>query len=134
MTRVNLISPVCLYDQHIIAEWREIPRIPNAVRKLLLTKGTYDILKEIPQHYTLGKGHVKHFYNKLQFIKNRHELLKEEGRNRGLNLESITINLEGIPEIFKNDFFPQEKDVILNLQRITEKINLKPKFYKHYRK
>lgn len=134
MTRVNLISPFCLYDQHLLAEWREIPRIPNAVRKLLLTKGTFDILKDIPQDYTLGKGHVKFFYNKLNFIETRHLQLKEEGRKRGLNLDSIIIDLNGIPEMLKKNFEPSKKDIILNLSRVQEKINLKPEFYKYYRK
>lgn len=134
MTRVNLISPFCLYDQHLLAEWREIPRIPNAVRKLLLTKGTFDILKDIPQDYTLGKGHVKFFYNKLNFIETRHLQLKEEGRKRGLNLDSIIIDLNGIPEMLKKNFEPSRKDIILNLSRVQEKINLKPEFYKYYRK
>lgn len=97
------------------------------------TKGTFDILKNIPNDYTLGTGHVKFFYNKLQFIKDRHESLKTEGLRRGLNLTSITINLEGIPEIFKKDFVPDEKDVILNLSRIKEKIELKPNFYKYHK-
>jgi len=82
VTRVNLISPICLYDQHLIAEYREIPRIPNAVRKLLETKGSFDILQTLPDSYVLGKGHVKFFYDKLQFIKNRHDSLKGEGKRR----------------------------------------------------
>lgn len=133
MTRVNVISPICLYDQHLLAEWREIPRIPNTIRKLLKSKSSFDILKTVPSDYVLGTNHVRFFYNKLQFIKNRHESLKVEGRKRGLNLESICINLEGIPEIFKKDFVPSEKDVILNLSRITDKISQKPNFYKHYK-
>ena len=132
MTRVNLISPICLYDQHLIAEWREIPRIPNAVRKLLQNKGSFDIIKTIPDDYVLGTNHVRFFYDKLGFIKKRHELLKQEGKNRGFNLDSITIDLEGIPEMFKKDFVILKKSVTLNLERISEKIIQKPHFYKHY--
>lgn len=133
MTRVNLIPPVCLYDQHLLAEWREIPRIPNAVRKMLQTKGSFEILKDLPIDYTLGTGHVKFFYDKLEFIKNRHDALKEEGFKRGLKLDSITINLEDIPNIFKKDFVPSRNNIILNLSRIEEKISKKPEFYKYYK-
>ena len=133
MTRVNLISPICLYDQHLIAEYREIPRIPNAVRKLLETKGSFDILKSLPESYVLGTGHVKFFYDKLQYIKNRHDSLKVEGKRRGFNLDLITINLDGIPELFKKDFVSKTKDVILNLKRIEDKILEKPNFYKYWR-
>jgi len=133
VTRVNLISPICLYDQHLIAEYREIPRIPNAVRKLLETKGSFDILKSLPESYVLGTGHVKFFYDKLQYIKNRHDSLKVEGKRRGFNLDLITINLDGIPELFKKDFVSKTKDVILNLKRIEDKILEKPNFYKYWR-
>jgi deoxyribonuclease (pyrimidine dimer) len=131
MTRVNLISPICLYDHHLLAEYREIPRIPNAVRKLLENKGSFDILKGIPSDYVLGTGHVKFFYDKLQFIKKRHDSLKAEGLARNMNLSLITINLDGIPDFFKKDFVPSEKNVMLNILRIQERIQEKPNFYKY---
>lgn len=133
MTRVNLIPPICLYDQHLIAEWREIPRIPNLVKKLLETKGTFAILKGLPEDYTLGKNHVRFFYDKLQFIKDRHDDLKLEGKRRGINLDSITIDLEEFPKFFKNNFEPSKKDVRLSMSRIKEKIDLKPSFYKYHK-
>lgn len=33
MTRINLIAPAELCDQHLLAEHRELTRIPNAVAK-----------------------------------------------------------------------------------------------------
>jgi len=33
MTRINLVPPEELCDQHLLAELRELPRIPNAVLK-----------------------------------------------------------------------------------------------------
>ncbi len=97
------------------------------------TKGSFDILKSLPEFYVLGTGHVKFFYDKLQYIKNRHDSLKVEGKRRGFNLDLITINLDGIPELFKKDFVPKTKDVILNLKRIEDKILEKPNFYKYWR-
>gem|GEM_PF-2001583 len=35
MTRINLVSPSVLADQHLIAEWRELPRIFGSVKKKL---------------------------------------------------------------------------------------------------
>lgn len=131
MTRVNLISPMCLYDQHLIAEWREIPRIVSLVKKLLQTKGSYDILKDVPVEYVLGKGHVNFFKDKLLFIKIRHDALKAEGARRGMNLESITISLEGVPSIFLNDYKCSEVAMKLNIHRLEDKIKTKPKFYKY---
>lgn len=133
MTRVNVISPLCLYDQHLVAEYREISRIPSAIIKLLKTKGTYDILKDLPLEYTFGAGHVRFFYDKLLYIKNRHDSLKEEGILRGITLTSITIDLSGIPKPFLNDYSPTEEAIGLNLERIKAKIDMKPTFYRYYR-
>lgn len=133
MTRVNVVNPMCLYDQHLVAEYREISRIPSAIIKQLKTKGTFDILSDIPSTYTFGKGHVKFFYDKLLFIKKRHDALKEEGRKRGMSLDTITIDLAGIPKPFLNDYTPDSYAINTNLKRINEKISLKPGFYRYYK-
>ncbi len=59
MTRINLVPPEELCDQHLLAEHRELTRIPNAV-----AKGKYH-LKGQPAEYKLGEGHVRFFFNKL---------------------------------------------------------------------
>ncbi len=64
MTRINLIPPTELCDQHLLAEHRELTRIPNAV-----AKGKFH-LKGQPEEYKLGEGHVRFFFNKMTFLKN----------------------------------------------------------------
>lgn len=64
MTRINLVPPAELCDQHLLAEHRELTRIPNAV-----AKGKYH-LKGQPAEYKLGEGHVRFFFNKMAFLKN----------------------------------------------------------------
>ena len=60
MTRINAgILPKDLTSKHLIAEHREIKRIPNCVGK-----GKYN-MDNIPDKFKLGTGHVKFFYNKL---------------------------------------------------------------------
>ena len=45
MTRINLVPPEELCDQHLLAEHRELTRIPNAVAKgKYHLKGQYDRL------------------------------------------------------------------------------------------
>ena len=57
MTRINAGIPVeTLHDKHLIAEHREIKRIPNCI-----AKGRYS-LKDKPSKFVLGTGHVKFFY------------------------------------------------------------------------
>ena len=56
MTRINAgIPPVELTDKHLIAEHREIKRIPN-----LISKGKYNMNGQ-PSEFKLGIGHVKFF-------------------------------------------------------------------------
>ena len=53
MTRINCGIPVEeLTNKHLIAEHREIKRLPNCV-----VKGRYN-LKGQPKLFTLGTGHV----------------------------------------------------------------------------
>jgi deoxyribonuclease (pyrimidine dimer) len=79
MTRINAnIDPVDLCDQHLLAEYREILRIPNFILGGCMTlqgKNYYGMKKlpkididNIPESYKLGPGHVKFFYNKVRFL------------------------------------------------------------------
>jgi deoxyribonuclease (pyrimidine dimer) len=61
MTRVNVIPVQELTKQHLVAEYREIMRVPGALKKSLQRKKPF-CNSEIPENYVLGKGHVKFFY------------------------------------------------------------------------
>ena len=66
MTRINAGIPVQqLNGKHLIAEHREIKRVPNLVR-YNIEKG--NPISGIPPKFTLGKGHVKFFYDKLVIL------------------------------------------------------------------
>jgi deoxyribonuclease (pyrimidine dimer) len=124
MVRINLINPGKLADQHIIAEYNEILMLLGYVRR-------YPEPKNIPEKYTLGKGHIKFFKNKLQYLKNRHELLKIEMKKRGF-ATNITINLSEFNVKLINDWKPNNKDKKIIKKRLIEKFNLKPNYYKYY--
>ena len=73
MTRINCgIPPAELVDKHLIAEHREIKRIPNCIKK-----GRYNLTGQ-PDKFTLGTGHVKFFYDKLGYLKRRYESIYKE--------------------------------------------------------
>ena len=57
MTRINTIPPQELCDKHLMAEIREITRIPNTI------KTGKAIIANIPDTFRLGSGHVKFFYD-----------------------------------------------------------------------
>ncbi|MFZ7108876.1 pyrimidine dimer DNA glycosylase/endonuclease V [Avibacterium avium] len=112
MTRINVVPPQELCDQHLLAEHRELTRIPNAV-----AKGKYN-LAGLPADYKLGEGHVRFFFNKLQFLKNRYDLLHQECKARGFNVQYFwPENLPQDPSLWQ-DYQPTENALTLNRERI----------------
>ena len=84
MTRINAnVNPKQLTDQHLLAEIRELARIPNNVKKKIRENKKID---NIPIEFCLGQGHVKFFYNKMEFLKDRYLKLHEEAKNRGFSI------------------------------------------------
>jgi len=128
MTRINLVPPRELCDKHLIAEWRELVRIPRN-----LIKGKCKI-ESIPEQYTLGEGHVKFFYNKLAFLKTRYNALFMECKRRGFNVHYFFPNQKDLsilpPELF-GCYEPTEQALELNRHRIAERMPRNAKFTKH---
>jgi deoxyribonuclease (pyrimidine dimer) len=117
MTRINVsINPKKLTDRHLIAEHREIKRIPNMVKS-----GRAKII-DIPKKFSLGKGHVKFFYNKLGYLKDRYEDLYKECKYRGFNVMYYGSAWDNIPNHLMNNYIPIEEDRIIIEQRIAEKL------------
>ena len=105
MTRINaFIKPADLTDKQLIAEHREIKRIPN-----MINSGKAKI-ENIPENFTLGKGHVKFFYNKLLYLHKRYQKIYKECKKRGFNVtdysEAFMINDEQLGLQIINDWDP----------------------------
>tara|TARA_R110000868_G_scaffold307378_3_gene568867 strand:+ start:5220 stop:5618 length:399 start_codon:yes stop_codon:yes gene_type:complete len=77
MTRINLIPPQELTRQHLVAEYRELPRT------FALIKNWQKRPTTLPEQFTMGTGHVRFFYNKASFLVNRQRKLIEEMLSRG---------------------------------------------------
>lgn len=123
MTRINVgVKPQELNGRHLIAEHREIKRIPNLVKYYVEDGIVYD-LPNIPDKFTLGKGHVTFFYNKLGYLLNRYKSIYEECLNRGYNVTNYENAWEGIPLELMNDYIPSEEDRTLIINRINERLN-----------
>lgn len=121
MVRINIIDPKKLSDQHLIAEYNEILMLIGHIRKHPKTDS-------IPDSYCLGKGHIKFFKNKLNYINKRHNLLKTEMKRRGFNPQ-VSIDFKGISTSSMKDWTPEKDDFMIIKTRIMEKINKKPEFY-----
>lgn len=121
MTRINVVPPQELSNLHLLAEYREITRIPNNIRKSLSRKGKSFDMSEIPPEYVLGTGHVKFFYDKGLFLSSRYEKILEEMISRGFNPKFRDSSIFFVDERFYKDYTPTEKAIELNRQRIKER-------------
>lgn len=118
MTRINAgVNPIELTDRHLLAEAREIKRVPNCV-----SRGRYN-LKNTPKEFTLGKGHVSFFYNKLKYLKNRYEDLYKECKSRGFNVSYWGNAWDDVPQELMNDYIPTDRDREIIRQRIKERLD-----------
>lgn len=133
MTRINAdIDPRTLKRAHLIAEIREITMIPAALRKSLRTRNTEEVLKGIPKEFTLGKGHVSFFYNKIKFLVLRFNSLATEMERRGYNPDrSRVAAFDGFDNIWFNDWEASEKANAIVQDRINQRIMQKPHLYKN---
>lgn len=117
MTRINLGIPVKeLTNKHLIAEHREIKRIPNAI-----VKGRVN-LKKIPLKFSLGTGHVSYFYNKQKYLRDRYRELYNECITRGFNVQNYEGSWDNVPIELMNDYTPTEYDVQIIRERIADRL------------
>jgi hypothetical protein len=118
MTRINVgVEPAELTNKHLIAEHREIKRIPNCIKK-----GRYS-LKGKPDKFTLGTGHVKFFYDKLEYLHNRYINLYFECLNRGFNVSDYSEAFEGLPSELYNNYEEKLEDRLIIQNRIKERLS-----------
>ena len=116
MTRINVgILPRELPDKLLLAEHREIKRIPNVIKS-----GRFSLVGQ-PDRFTLGKGHVKFFYSRLRFLQNRYNSLYAECIARSFNVQDYSSAWSGVPEHLYMDYEATEEDRSLIVERIISK-------------
>lgn len=117
MTRINVgIPPRSLTQKHLLSEHREIKRIPNVV-----SSGKAN-LDKLPNKFTLGAGHVRFFYNKLGYLRDRYAELHAECISRGYNVQDYIGAWNGIPSHLMGDYEPSVEDIKLVEDRINERL------------
>jgi deoxyribonuclease (pyrimidine dimer) len=131
MTRINIVEPSELTDQHLIAEYREITMVPGSLKRTLVSKIGYKESK-VPKKYTLNTGHVYFFYNKGKYLYKRYREIVIEMKLRGFNPDR---NRKFPRDIFidnnlYNDWMPTMEDYKIIRQRIAERIASKPEWYR----
>ncbi len=134
MTRVNLVPPEELTDQHLFSEFRELKMIPKSLRRSIAARGIDGIPLMVPKSFTLNAGHVSFFYNKGLYLRKRYELLKAELLHRGfdINVES-PLDPDAMYAAYPhldNDYTPTAEALVIIRERIAERIATRPHWYR----
>jgi len=118
MTRINCVPPQELSRQHLLAEWKELPRV------FTLASKAYAAGRKVraPERYTLGAGHVKFFYKRLTFCTQRFYQLRGEMLRRGYKVGYDTPPATGILERdWWGHWVPDGDAIAINRARIAER-------------
>ena len=121
MTRINCVPPQELSRQHLLAEYRELPRV------FALAFKAYSARRKIvaPSAYTLGAGHVKFFYRRLGWCLDRFLALRREMLARGYKPQYVQPPPVDLPPEWWQDWEPDAAALELNRQRILERTTQK---------
>ncbi len=119
MTRINVIPPELLTDQHVLAEYRELPRIFRLAR----------LNAKRPTRYVLGTGHALFFYPLTAWLSRRQAALIAECEARGFEIQYRTPPAP-IPGL-DGDWEPDADAVALCLSRLRERLHEKPHLYRY---
>jgi hypothetical protein len=129
MTRINSAIPVQhLTDEHLLAEHREIKRLPYCLERSLKSRSK----RRMPSEFCLGTGHVLFFLDKMKFVSRRYKELYAECCKRGFTVTDYSSNFERISLEYLNDYEPTNNERELLIKRITERQNNSPKSSWHY--
>ncbi len=131
MTRINLQPPIMLTDQHLIAEKKEINQLAGQLRKSMLSKNYK--YNDIPSTYRLGTGHVKFWYTRGKFIRERYRIIYEECIRRGFSVvDDFHDYWLDLGPKYNIPFTPTDIEFRTSYERIRSKILNKPSFYRYY--
>ncbi|MFW7341668.1 pyrimidine dimer DNA glycosylase/endonuclease V [Pollutimonas sp. H1-120] len=123
MTRINCVPVDELSGPHLVAEYRELPRVFALAKKAAKRANLNQ-----PDSYTLGKGHLLFFYTRLAYLTRRHGELISEMKRRGYKPSFSGLRRQDFPDIpdqFWSDWQPTPQALRLNRQRIKERSGVK---------
>lgn len=125
MTRINVVPVETLTQQHLVAEYRELPRIFALAHKASVSPKPWQ--HKQPKEYTLGTGHVIFFYDKLGWLNERHQQLVQEMLKRGYK-PSFTAWLSDeweskIPPAYWRSYIPTPEAIAINVERINKRLS-----------
>lgn len=137
MTRINLVPPSELMDQHLFAEFREIKMVPASLQRSILARGVTGVLARIPKEFTLNTGHVYFFYDKGRYLRQRYRAICQELKRRGIQYNPDALfDPEGLmcQSPWNGDYCPTRKALAVVRARISQRVAMKPHWYRFYGK
>lgn len=122
MTRINCVPVQELSGPHLVAEYRELPRVYKLVYEAVL-RGELPNDPRNPQHYRLGPGHVRFFYPRLRYVTDRLFELVAEMDRRGYapQFREPPPVYDLIPGCWDGRWTPDAAALALNRARIAER-------------
>ena len=122
MTRINVgVDPRELPRRALLAEHREMKRIPNMLRSKRLSCKCIETFK-------LGPGHVLFFTTRMLYLHRRYLAVYAECKRRNYNVENFESSFKNLLKAgFKNslavqqDYKPTSQDRALVVARLSER-------------
>lgn len=116
-----------------MAEKKEINQLAGQFIKSIRSPNFH--YYDLPDTYTLGKGHVRFWYRYGTFIRNRYKEIYEECVKREFDVQD---NFNDVwkqwGSMYNYDFQPQPVHLEISKDRIRIRFEEKPDFYKYYGK
>ena len=113
MTRINVVDPTLLTDQHLLAEYRELPRVFALARPLKP--------REVVPEYRLGAGHVRFFYSLTGWLAARQAAIIAECCDRQFQIQH-TRPPDPVPGL-DGDWSPPPAAYAASLGRLRAKLH-----------
>ena len=122
MTRINVgVDPQELPRQLLLAEHREIKRIPNMIKANRVS------WENLPPSFRLGTGHVKFFYERCEYLQVRYHALRDECFRRGFDVFDYSIAFRDLPaRAMSRLYLPSSSDRDVIIARIASEITSTP--------
>ena len=125
MTCINLVPVYELSDAWLLAEYRELPRY---IKRNINTNNA-------PKYYCLSTGHMKWACQHILFLLDRYREICDEMQYRGFTLnypyqELLAWTYNNVNKTLINPYIVTNNDLNINRQRLIEKYQQKPDFYK----
>lgn len=117
MTRINCVPVEELTGKHLVAEYRELPRLFNLIADWKARGRPGDI----PETYRLGAGHVRFFYTKEAWLATRFDQLVNEMLRRGYQPQYLS-QWHRVQDEEPQLWVPDEVALVANRARIAERL------------